>query len=459
VAFVADTSGLDQAWVVSLADGKTTQLTHFADRAGLVAWSPSGEHLLVTVDAGGNEHDQLYLVPAAGGEPRALTAEPGVIHRFGAWSPDGRRICYSSNRRHPAYFDVWVMDVATGEPRCVLERDATLMPRAWSPDGEAVIVSRENTNLDTDLLLVPLDGTAPCLLTAHIGEATYLSPCFAPDGRTLYVLTNRDREFLAPAAMDLPPQPPSLQGKEEPDSPPRDAVLRGMAGREAPGEHAPMRLLAETVWDAEGGLAHSHDGRLLAWASNEAGISRLVFYDLVAGQELPARPLPPGVVEGLTWAPDSSCVAFGFNGTMVHVTLPFGTSRIRCLRRRGGVDGATSVTEWCELYLLRKPVGGREITVALDKDTTDHEHRIVRRSNLCHSLRHGSFPTRPANEVIASCASRGACADVGKISAVRRISELHAVVPARHVRHVQHERAFGEVEPAADVEHVVGPGC
>ena len=118
-----------------------------------------------------------------------------------------------------------------------------------------------------------------------------------------------------------------------------------------------------------------------------------------------------------------------------------------------------SVTEWCELYLLRKPVGGREITVALDKYTTHNEHRIVRRRNLCHSLRHGSFPARSTHEVIASFGSRGACADVGKISAVRGISELHAVVTARHVRHVQNLRPFGEVEPATDVEHVVGPRC
>src|SRR5579863_2732350 len=118
-----------------------------------------------------------------------------------------------------------------------------------------------------------------------------------------------------------------------------------------------------------------------------------------------------------------------------------------------------SKTEWCELYLLGQPVGGREITVALDKDTTDNEYRLVRRSNLCHCLRHASFPARPAHEVIASLGSRGACADVGKIRAVRRISELHAVVPASHVRHMQNLRPFGEVEQAADVEYVVGPGC
>ncbi|GAC1447890.1 MAG: S9 family peptidase [Ktedonobacterales bacterium] len=290
LAFVADTSGLDQAWVMAAGGGAAERLTDFGERVGEVAWSPTGAHLLVTADAGGNEHDQLYLVAAAGGAPRALTAEPAVIHHFGAWSPDGQRICYSCNRRHPAFFDVWVMDVASGESRCVLERDATLTPRAWSPDGAALIVSRENTNLDADLLWVPLDGREPRLLTAHAGEAAYEFPRFAPDGHTLYVLTNRDREFLAPAALDL----------------------TALSGPEA---HAPLRLLAETNWDAEGGLALAPDGRLLAWASNEDGRSRLVYYDVEAGRELDAPALPVGVVEGLTWAPDGSRVAFGFNGT------------------------------------------------------------------------------------------------------------------------------------------------
>src|SRR5437879_1486747 len=116
------------------------------------------------------------------------------------------------------------------------------------------------------------------------------------------------------------------------------------------------------------------------------------------------------------------------------------------------------MAEWCELYLLRQPVGGREITVARDKHTTDNERRIVRRSNLWHALRHGSFPARPADEVLASRSSRDAFADVGKIGAVRGISELHAVIAAHHVGHAQDLRALGEVEQAADVEHVVGPG-
>jgi dipeptidyl aminopeptidase/acylaminoacyl peptidase len=290
IAFVADISGLDQAWLRTLGDPEPKQLTDFPDRVGQVSWSPAGEYLLVTVDAGGNEHDQLYLLSVSSGETRALTQTPDVIHNFGGWSPDGQSICYSSNQRHPAFFDVWTMNVFTGEMRCILQQDASLMPNVWSPDGTTLVVTRLQTEMDMDLLLVYLDGRETRLLTAHTGEAAYEHPCFAPDGRTLYVLSNYEREFMAPASIDV-----SAVSEE--------------------GVHAPMTYLVNPAWDAEAGLALSPDGKKLAWALNENGRSRLVFYDLKQAWELTSPAMPAGVIEGLTWSPKGMQVAFSFNGT------------------------------------------------------------------------------------------------------------------------------------------------
>ena len=290
IAFVADISGLDQAWLLTLGDPNPMQLTHFEDRVGQIAWSPTSEYLLATVDAGGNEHDQLYLLDLKSGEAQALTQSPAVIHNFGGWSPDGRSICYSNNQRHPAFFDVWIMNVFTGETRCILQQDASLIPNAWSPDGTALLVTRLRTEMDMDLLLVYLDGREPRLLTDHPGEATYEYPSFSPDGRTLYVLSNYQREFLAPASIDL-----STMAEAN--------------------THASMAYLLDTAWDAEAGLKLSPDGTKLAWALNENGRSRLVFYDCKRAHELPAPALPAGVIEGLTWSPQGTQVAFSFNGT------------------------------------------------------------------------------------------------------------------------------------------------
>jgi dipeptidyl aminopeptidase/acylaminoacyl peptidase len=216
---------------------------------------------------------------------------PEVIHHFGGWSPDGKALCYSSNQRHPALFDIWIMDIQTRTTRCVLaQEDASFLPNTWSPDGNSVLATRQNSSFDMDLFLVPVDGGPVRYLTPHEGEAAYESPCFTADGQSLYVLTNYKREFMAPARLDL-------------------------FAASAPATHAPLTYLTNVPWDAEAGLALAPDGNTLAWAFNENGLSRLVFYDLEGQHEQAAPSFPPGVIEGITWSPTGKQVALSFNGT------------------------------------------------------------------------------------------------------------------------------------------------
>ncbi|HEY0755318.1 MAG TPA: S9 family peptidase [Ktedonobacteraceae bacterium] len=290
LAFLCDASGIDQVWLLPAAGGEARQLTHFPDRVGMLAWSPTGTYLVATVDAGGNEHDQLFLLSIDGAEPEALTQAPGVIHHFGAWSPDGSALCYSSNQRHPAFFDVWIMDVETKAAHCVLAQDESLHPHGWSPDGKDLLVGRLNSGFDQDLLLVAIDGSAVRNLTAHEGEAGYEHPRFTPDGQSIYVLSNAGRECLAPARIDLPGASPSQT-------------------------RAPLTYLMDTSWDAEAGIVLSPDGQTLAWALNENGCSRLVFYDVKQNRERLAPTFPVGVIEGLSWSPVDNQLALSFNGT------------------------------------------------------------------------------------------------------------------------------------------------
>ncbi|HEY3994014.1 MAG TPA: S9 family peptidase [Ktedonobacteraceae bacterium] len=291
LAFLSDITGIDQVWLLLVTEkSEPRQLTHFSDRVGMVAWSPDNEHLIATVDAGGNEHDQLYLLARQATEPEALTQAPAVIHHFGAWSPDGSALCYSSNQRHPAFFDVWIMDIQTKTARCILQQEASFHPNAWSPNGKSLLVTRQNSGFDLDLFLLPLDGSPMQHLTFHEGEAAYEYPRFTSDSQALYVLTNYQREFMAPASIDL-----------------SAAIL--------PHVHAPLTYLADTSWDAEAGMTTSPAGTTLAWALNENGRSRLVFYDVEQKQEQAAPELPIGVIEGLTWSPTTNQLAFSFNGT------------------------------------------------------------------------------------------------------------------------------------------------
>ena len=64
------------------------------------------------------------------------------------------------------------------------------------------------------------------------------------------------------------------------------------------------------------------------------------------------------------------------------------------------------------------------------------------------------MPALPRNELVARLCACSSRADVGEISAVRPIGELHVVVTSGHVRHMQDLRSFTEVQPADHKERI-----
>src|SRR5262249_27255265 len=64
-------------------------------------FSPDGTQVAFTGEYDGNL--DVYVVPAAGGEPRRLTYHPGADVAVG-WTPDGKRVVFASQRGHPVYY-------------------------------------------------------------------------------------------------------------------------------------------------------------------------------------------------------------------------------------------------------------------------------------------------------------------------------------------------------------------
>lgn len=81
-----------------------------------------------------NDSD-IFLMPAAGGEPRRLTSQNGSEGRL-VWSPDSRRVAFASRLERTTSTRVWVMDREGGEPRNVLG-DWQYEPSSveWAADG------------------------------------------------------------------------------------------------------------------------------------------------------------------------------------------------------------------------------------------------------------------------------------------------------------------------------------
>jgi len=281
IAYVTETTGVPQAWSVALKNPWPEQLTFFGERVAQVKYSPVVPELVFSMDAGGNERMQIYLLKDDGSCYQNLTSSPESIHSFGGWSPDGTRIAFSSNRRDPRYFDIYVMDVRTRETKMVFKQNGTNHVACWTYDGNGLVIRRSNTNLDQDLFHLDLN-TGECKhLTPHAQETSFRSIASIPGRKKFYLVTNWRREFSGIATLDL-------DGKIE--------------------------YIVTPQWDVED-IVLSTDGKYLAYTVNKTGYSELHVMDTGTGREIEVPPMPKGVIVALTWDNSGRKLAFTFTGS------------------------------------------------------------------------------------------------------------------------------------------------
>lgn len=305
ITFLTDITGVAEVWRVPVATqgsetapGWPEQLTFGGERIAGASYSPVADRLIVGGDVGGNERTQLFLMRGDGTTFTPLTKQPETIHVFGGedgsasngWSPDGARIVYASNARDPRFFDVYerAVDDLDAAPHLLLQHDGTNYPAGYSRDGHTVLVERMYTNMHNALILIDIATGETRQLTPEPTEITssparHVSPQWSADGRGLYLLSDRGRQVLSLAWLDL-----------------------------ATGE---MTYLRDDQWDADG-LSLSPDGKRLALVTNVDGASRIELFDITAGWErrvaLPSPELPQGVAAGVRWSPDGARIVFTF---------------------------------------------------------------------------------------------------------------------------------------------------
>ncbi|MBR1803694.1 MAG: PD40 domain-containing protein, partial [Muribaculaceae bacterium] len=129
----------------------------------------------------------IYKVPAAGGRAVQLTSQASY-ERNPVWSPDGRQLAFASDRK--GNFDVYVMPSTGGAPTRLTSNSASELPWAFSPDGNEVYFSAAiqdpassvlfPSGRMTELYKVPVAGGRTTQVLGTPAEALNVSP----DGKT-----------------------------------------------------------------------------------------------------------------------------------------------------------------------------------------------------------------------------------------------------------------------------------
>ncbi len=285
IAFLTRWSGSPQVWTVPTVGGWPMQVTAFDDPVSAVEWSPTGEWIALTVAPGGGLNTQIYLMRPNGTGLRRITEGGKENNVLNGWSPDGRHLMLASNRRG-TNMDAYLYDVGKGEMRLVAENPGVGSLTDVSRDGSRAVLYRLRSRGDNNLYLLDLERGTESLLTPHTGPGTFGGGLFSPDGSTVYLSSNKDRDKLAFARVRI-----GSDGKPGP--------IEVIAARE----------------DAElGGFVVAEDGRTAALLWNVAGRNELAFVDLASLKSAPGPQLPAEVVGGLTFSKDGRLLAFTATG-------------------------------------------------------------------------------------------------------------------------------------------------
>ena len=257
---------VEQLHRVAIPLGAREQLTFFREPV-TVARSPQSAvapGFVFLRDQGGNEYAQIYWYDTATRAVRMLTDGKG-LHGGAVWSHDGKHLAFHGTGRDGVSYDLFLAEPANNiPPRLVYNGfQKNWSVQDWSPDDSKLLIRNFVSANESHLYVLDIATAALTPVSEGSGPASVAQAKFTPEGRGVYLITNRDGEFEQLRRVDL------VTGAVE-------------------------TLTAHIPWDIES-FACSDDGHYLAWVANADGMSRLTVVNVASRTEsLP--PLPDGQI-------------------------------------------------------------------------------------------------------------------------------------------------------------------
>jgi len=206
----------DDVFVMDSDGGEERQLTKEVEgrHAGQPSWSPDGRAIVFTrgesvPSAFTVRPGDIHVMNADGSDVRRLTR--GSFDGGGVWSPDGHEIAFSRMSKDPddPSREIWVVAAAGGEPRQLTRTaDSFDASPTWSPDGTRIAFTRLRAASEFDgsaaVLIMNRDGTGLREVVRHKLFSIFTwGLAWSPDSKTIAFETSPSRLCTAISLVDV----------------------------------------------------------------------------------------------------------------------------------------------------------------------------------------------------------------------------------------------------------------
>ena len=261
-----------------------TQITYFQEPIGSTSIHPTGSSIAFTMDKGGTENAQIYLLDPNSAASKMLT--DGASRNGGPlWSNAGDQLAFQSTKRNGRSNDVWVM--SSDDPQnseLILESpDGTWWGAAdWSEDDQRVLIQNYISVSNSKVYIVDLKTKKKTLVLGDKDRPS-VNSALAFDGKDdgIFFITDKYGSFNQLAYHDLETQDVTVISNDIP-------------------------------WDVDG-FAISEDGNRAAFVVNENGYSSVYLLNPKSLKSRKVKAMPIGTIGGLQFSKDNKNLGLTLN--------------------------------------------------------------------------------------------------------------------------------------------------
>ena len=346
---------VSQLHLVKNPGAARNQITYFQEPIGSITMHPTQSSIAFTMDKGGTENAQIYLLDPETASSQMLT--DGISRNGGPlWSNSGDQIAFQSTKRNGSSNDIWIMPIdAPQKSELILESlDGSWWGAAdWTEDDDKVLVQNYISVADSKVYMVDLKTKTKTLILGKKDKPSVNSAlAFGEKDKGIFFITNQYGEFNQLAYFDF--------------------------------ETSKVTVISKEIsWDVDG-FSISDDSKKAAFVVNENGYSSLYLMNPKSFAFKKVTTMPIGLIGGMQFSKDNKSLGLTLNTyqspsdtyvlDLKNNSLGFGSLTRWTFSEVGGLD----TSKFAKPELIEyESFDGRKIPAFIYAQKTDNPQPVI----------------------------------------------------------------------------------